>query len=97
MRVNRGSNLRGAPSANADLVEHLTEGERVVRLQDQVVLGYYPVRYGDIDGWIWWMNVEAIPPGEEPAAAGAQERSDASPDPSPAATRDDPQAEPPAP
>lgn len=57
MVVTRGSNMRAEPSVNAPLIAHFTAGERVYRMEEKAVLGYYLVRSDKATGWIWWMNV----------------------------------------
>lgn len=59
MIVTRGSNMRAEPSVNASLVAHFKAGERVYRMEEKPVLGYYLVRSDRATGWIWWMNVAA--------------------------------------
>lgn len=65
MVVTRGSNMRAEPSVNAPLVAHYKPGERVYRMEEKAVLGYYLVRSDKATGWIWWMNVAA---DEQPPA-----------------------------
>ncbi|VUX47958.1 exported hypothetical protein [Candidatus Defluviicoccus seviourii] len=57
MVVTRGSNMRAEPSVNAPLIAHFTAGERVYRMEEKAVLGYYLVRSDKATGWIWWTNV----------------------------------------
>lgn len=57
MVVSRGSNMRAEPSVNAALVAHFKAGERVYRMEEKAVLGYYLVRSDKATGWIWWTNV----------------------------------------
>jgi hypothetical protein len=57
MVVTRGSNMRAEPSVNAPLIAHLTAGERVHRMEEKAVLGYFLVRSDKATGWIWWANV----------------------------------------
>ncbi len=57
MVVTRGSNMRAEPSVNAPLIAHFTAGERVYRMEEKAVLGYYLVRSDKATGWIWWANV----------------------------------------
>ena len=57
MVVTRGSNMRAEPSVTAPLVAHFKAGERVYRMEEKAVLGYYLVRSDKATGWIWWMNV----------------------------------------
>lgn len=57
MLVTRGSNMRAEPSVNAPLVAHFKAGERVYRMEEKAVLGYYLVRSDKATGWIWWTNV----------------------------------------
>lgn len=65
MVVTRGSNMRAEPSVNAPLIAHFTAGERVYRMEEKAVLGYYLVRSDKATGWIWWTNVaeDQQPPG----------------------------------
>ncbi|HRW61477.1 MAG TPA: hypothetical protein P5340_12580, partial [Defluviicoccus sp.] len=64
MVVTRGSNMRAEPSVNAPLIAHFAAGERVHRMEEKAVLGYYLVRSDKATGWIWWANVaeEQQPP-----------------------------------
>lgn len=57
MVVTRGSNMRAEPSVHAALVAHFKAGERVYRMEEKAVLGYYLVRSDKATGWIWWTNV----------------------------------------
>jgi hypothetical protein len=65
--VTRGSWLRAEASAEAAVIGHVRRGERLVRLGDTPVAGYYPVMHQTLQGWVWWRNVsEAVPPEQAP-------------------------------
>lgn len=55
--LTRGSNLRAGPGPDALVLARLREGEALVRLEPDPVLGYYRVLYGGRAGWVWWLNV----------------------------------------
>jgi len=61
--ISRRSNLRSEPGPDSPVLAKLNPGERVFRLEDKPVEGYYRVSSGGIVGWIWWLNVSDGPGG----------------------------------
>jgi hypothetical protein len=61
--ISRRSNLRSEPGPDSPVLAKLNPGERVFRLDDKPVEGYYRVSSGGIVGWIWWLNVSDGPGG----------------------------------
>jgi len=61
--ISRRSNLRSEPGPDSAVLAKLKPGERVFRLDDKPVLGYYRVSSDGIVGWIWWLNVSDGPGG----------------------------------
>jgi hypothetical protein len=59
----RRSNLRSEPGTDSPVLAKLEPGERVFRLDDKPVLGYYRVSSQGVVGWIWWLNVRDGPGG----------------------------------
>lgn len=67
--VNRRSNLRQAPTVESAILGKLGVGDLVIRTTETPVEGYHRVVDGDVQGWVWWLNVE---PAEEPPATGGE-------------------------
>ena len=61
--ISRRSNLRSEPGPDSMVLAKLNPGERVFRLDDKPVLGYYRVASEGVVGWIWWLNVSDGPGG----------------------------------
>jgi len=61
--VSRRSNLRSEPGPDSPVLAKLNPGDRVFRLDDKPVEGYYRVSADGIVGWIWWLNVSDGPGG----------------------------------
>jgi hypothetical protein len=61
--ISRRSNLRSEPGPDSLVLAKLNPGERVFRLDDKPVEGYYRVSADGIVGWIWWLNVSDGPGG----------------------------------
>ena len=61
--VNRRSNLRSEPGPDSPVLAKLKPGERVFRLDEKPVEGYYRVSADGVVGWIWWLNVSDGPGG----------------------------------
>jgi uncharacterized protein YgiM (DUF1202 family) len=61
--ISRRSNLRSEPGPDSPVLAKLNPGERVFRLDDKPVLGYYRVSSEGVVGWIWWLNVRDGPGG----------------------------------
>lgn len=61
--ISRRSNLRSEPGPDSPVLAKLDPGERVYRLDDKPVLGYYRVSAEGVVGWIWWLNVSDGPGG----------------------------------
>jgi hypothetical protein len=60
----RRSNLRSEPGPDSEVLAKLDPGERVFRLDDKPVQGYYRVSSQGVVGWIWWLNVRDGPGGK---------------------------------
>ena len=54
----RSSILRAQPGPYADTVASVAPGEVIARLSPAPVLGYFRVRHGGQDGWVWWLDVK---------------------------------------
>lgn len=66
------SNLRDEPGPNGKILAKVQGGTSGVRVHPNPVLGYYRVRVGGQEGWLWYLNVEVAPeaePQSEPAGA----------------------------
>jgi hypothetical protein len=61
--ISRRSNLRSEPGPDSPVIAKLNPGERVFRLDDKPVFGYYRVSSGGVVGWVWWLNVRDGPGG----------------------------------
>ncbi len=61
--ISRRSNLRSEPGPDSPVLAKLNPGQRVFRLDDKPVLGYYRVSSEGVVGWIWWLNVSDGPGG----------------------------------
>jgi hypothetical protein len=59
----RRSNLRSEPGTDSPVLAKLDPGERVFRLDDKPVQGYYRVSSQGVVGWVWWLNVRDGPGG----------------------------------
>lgn len=66
--VNRFSNLRQAPTVDSAILGRLSVGDKVTRTTETPVEGYHRVVGGDVQGWVWWLNIE--PASAEPVPGG---------------------------
>lgn len=67
--ITRISNLRAEPGPDGKILAKVQGGAKGERLHPNPLLGYYRVRVGGQEGWLWYLNVADAADPEPPAAA----------------------------